>query len=255
MSRKRQAAGSEPFLLRALAMGFPPGHVVDDHAHEWDQLVHAVEGAMEVRAAGRLWVVPPGRALRVPGGAAHSITCVGRVALRSIYLPPGAAGALSESIAVVPVSPLLRELVLHAIDRAPLEAGVPRHERLAGLILDLLGDAGSLPLDLPWPEDDRAAAVARRLWAEPADPATIDELAEDAGTSARTLERRFVRETGLPLGRWRRQARLLAAVAALAEGRSVTDVAFDVGYESPSAFIAMFRRELGVTPGSIEQGE
>jgi AraC-like DNA-binding protein len=29
----------------------------------------------------------------------------------------------------------------------------------------------------------------------------------------------------------------------------VTTVAFEVGYDSPSAFIAMFRKTLGATPG------
>lgn len=34
----------------------------------------------------------------------------------------------------------------------------------------------------------------------------------------------------------------------MAAGRSVTVVALDVGYDSPSAFTAMFRRALGVSP-------
>jgi AraC-like DNA-binding protein len=42
---------------------------------------------------------------------------------------------------------------------------------------------------------------------------------------------------------------LVTAVARLAEGQAVTTVAYDLGYESPSAFIAMFRRNLGHTPG------
>jgi AraC-like DNA-binding protein len=34
----------------------------------------------------------------------------------------------------------------------------------------------------------------------------------------------------------------------LTEGRAVTSVALDLGYYSPSAFIAMFRRALGASP-------
>ncbi|RCV90275.1 helix-turn-helix domain-containing protein [Billgrantia montanilacus] len=48
---------------------------------------------------------------------------------------------------------------------------------------------------------------------------------------------------------WRQQARLLAALPMLAAGRSVTVVSQEVGYESPSAFIAAFRRSLGASPG------
>ena len=65
----------------------------------------------------------------------------------------------------------------------------------------------------------------------------------------RTLERVFLRETAMPLGRWRRRARLISALRLLAEGLDVTRVAVDVGYQASSAFIAAFRRELGTTPG------
>ena len=48
---------------------------------------------------------------------------------------------------------------------------------------------------------------------------------------------------------WQQQARLLGGLMRLAKGEPVTAVALDVGYENPSAFISMFRRTLGVTPG------
>jgi AraC-like DNA-binding protein len=41
----------------------------------------------------------------------------------------------------------------------------------------------------------------------------------------------------------------LKGLMRLAEGEAVTSVALDVGYENPSAFISMFRRTLGITPG------
>ena len=69
-----------------------------------------------------------------------------------------------------------------------------------------------------------------------------------SGVSKRTLERLFRAETGLTFGRWRQQARLLEALRLIAAGRPVTTVTLDVGYESPSAFIAMFKNALGTTP-------
>jgi AraC-like DNA-binding protein len=47
---------------------------------------------------------------------------------------------------------------------------------------------------------------------------------------------------------WRQQLRLVHALRLLAAGAKVTAVALDVGYDSPSAFIAAFRRVLGETP-------
>ncbi|MEN3165687.1 helix-turn-helix domain-containing protein [Tistrella mobilis] len=42
--------------------------------------------------------------------------------------------------------------------------------------------------------------------------------------------------------------RLLEALPRLASGETVTNVALDLGYDSPSAFTAMFRRILGASP-------
>jgi AraC-like DNA-binding protein len=72
--------------------------------------------------------------------------------------------------------------------------------------------------------------------------------------STRTLYRRFLKETGITFARWQQQARLLDAIRRLAEGASVTATALDLGYESTSAFSAMFRRSLGQTPRAFVAG-
>ncbi|WP_320042068.1 helix-turn-helix domain-containing protein [uncultured Desulfobacter sp.] len=50
---------------------------------------------------------------------------------------------------------------------------------------------------------------------------------------------------------WRQQARLIEALKLLAKGTPVKEVAFDVGYESVSAVIYMFKKSLGSTPGKF----
>ena len=70
-----------------------------------------------------------------------------------------------------------------------------------------------------------------------------------AGMAGRSFARRFAAETGLPLSAWRRRARMLLAIERLAAGAPVTDVALEAGYDSLSAFIHAFRRDLGCTPG------
>ncbi len=87
----------------------------------------------------------------------------------------------------------------------------------------------------------------------------LDAWASWAGIAARTLSRRFVTETGFTFTAWRQRARLLRSLEMLAESTPVTTVALDLGYDSVSAFIALFRRTFGVTPGeymrnATEQG-
>jgi AraC-like DNA-binding protein len=72
-------------------------------------------------------------------------------------------------------------------------------------------------------------------------------------TSARTLRRLFLAETGLSFGRWERRARLRAALPLLAAGAPVAAAARRAGYATPSAFVAAFRRTVGFPPGAYRQ--
>lgn len=244
-----EAPTGDQAILRALVVRYPDGFRIPRHAHDWHQLVHATDGSMDVLTEGKRWLVPPGRALTMPAGVHHSIACIGAVTMRTLYLPESREIERLLTPSVMGVSALLRELIVFAADSAPLSAADSVQERLAQVVHDQLAIQPLLPVELPWPTDERASHAASYVWAEPSRPSEVADVALVVGTSARTLERLFVKETGLPFGRWRRQARLLAAARLLAEGRTVSDVAFDVGYESTSAFVAMFRRELGVTPG------
>jgi AraC-like DNA-binding protein len=146
---------------------------------------------------------------------------------------------------VVNVSPLLRELILAAVEApGPLR----RRRLLAAFLLDELRAAPVAPLYLPEPEDPRLKRIAQALRAEPGDPRTLAAWSREVGASARTLSRRFLRETGLTFRQWQRQARLLAALVKLAQREPVTTIALDLGYDSPSAFIHAFRQALGTTP-------
>jgi AraC-like DNA-binding protein len=240
---------AQPFLARSLAAGYQPGAVLDRHSHDWMQLVYASEGVMSVQTDEGTWVVPPNRSVWIPASVGHSIAMSGRVSMRTIYFPPKLVKALPRRCCVVEVSALLRELILRAVAMGPLRRDVPEHRRLFDFMLDQLRVLPALPLELPMPLDPRALRLATRIRDNPGDRAPLTTLAKAAGASLRTLERLFQADTGMTLGRWRQQARLLTAVRLLATGESVTATALEVGYDSTSAFIEAFTSVLGTTPG------
>jgi AraC-like DNA-binding protein len=254
MSDSRQPPVPD-LVLRALAVGYGPGTVLERHSHRWAQLVYASEGVMRVETEDGVWVVPSHRAVWIPAGIGHAIAMSGQVSMRTLYLAPTLTAGLPERCCVVEVAPLLRELILHAVARAPLQRGDPEHERLVAFLLDQLAVLPVVPLELPMPRDPRALRVATSLRADPGAAEGLDTLARHAGASRRTLERVFRKETGIPLGRWRQQARLLHALDLLAQGQPVTSVALEVGYESPSSFIAVFTDTFGTTPGRYHRLE
>jgi AraC-like DNA-binding protein len=237
---------SEP-IVRGYAVTHPPGTVVPPQPPGWDQLVYAAAGVLTVETTSGTWVVPPRRAVWVPDGERHQIVLTSRAKVRNLYLVPGLV-ALPRACRAVDVPPLLRELIVHAVVNAPFYQDEPAGQRLIGVIGDLLVALPTAPLLLPMPNDQRARAVAERMAAEPASTVALASLAASAGASRRTIERCFVAETGMSVGVWRQRMRLLAALRLLADGFPVTDVAYGVGYATPSAFGAMFLREMGTSP-------
>ena len=147
------------------------------------------------------------------------------------------------------VGTLLRELILCGVDLPQLYALGGPEERLVLVLLDEIRAMQVAPLHLPQPRDPRLLKLATALGRDPADRRDLEQWSRAVAASPRTLARLFRRETGLTFGRWRQQLRLLRALEWLAGGRSVTDIALSLGYDSTSAFVAMFRRNLGHTPG------
>jgi AraC-like DNA-binding protein len=251
MSRIRQTPINCPRFsapVTGLTFDLPNGQVIPPHFHHEDQLVYACRGVMSVETSDGTWVVPPQRAVWIPATVPHSITMSGPVSMRTLYLRARLAGTLPRNCCVVNVSPLLKELILHACTFPALSRRVRTQARLIDVILDQLETVRSIPLQLPNPSDVRAKRVADILSADPSDPRSLDEICERTGASKRTIERLFRQETHMTLGEWRRQLRLLRSMRLLAADEKITHVALEAGYSTPSAFIAMFRRAFGTTP-------
>lgn len=237
------------YPVRGLASTYRSGHRLDVHTHPWAQLVYAVSGVMQVETPHAAWLTPPTRAIWVPANMPHEIEMRATVAMRTLYLTPVDADGRLAQCRALEVTPLLRELILHIVRLGMLRQGDAEHDRLGGLLVDLLRAAETAPLELPLPKDPRARGLAGQILANPGDEATLADLAKGSGASLRTLQRLFLAQTGLPLEPWRCRARMQQGVVALSAGASVTAAALEAGYQSPSAFIAAFKRAFGVTPG------
>ena len=97
--------------------------------------------------------------------------------------------------------------------------------------------------------DPVVGKVLRLIHDDPARPWTVAELAAEAGVSRAALARRFTELVGEPpmsfLTDWRLS---LAADLLLEPGATIGSVADHVGYGSPFALSAAFKRVRGVSP-------
>ena len=253
MSQKCQSLlvdrrGRQTAQVATLAHDFAGEQVIAEHFHPEDQLIFASRGVMTVRTKQGIWVVPPLRAVWIPAGTPHSVAIMGLVSMRTLYFAPQLVRTEAAKCFVMNVSPLLRELILHACKFPKLRKDEPVHRRIIEMIVDQLEANHSIPLQLPHPSDPRAMRIVQALLADPGKTRTLAALCADCGASKRTIERLFIAETKMTFSQWRRQLRLLHAMQLLASGEKVTGAAWDAGYRSASAFIVMFRRQLGQTP-------
>ena len=238
--------------VAAVTKSYPHGHVELRHIHTSAEFLYAEMGTMKVTTDRGVWIVPPHRAAWFPPGCPHQTETGAAVEIFTLYLQPDACPKIAPlEPCVIPVSSLLRELIRRAA-AMPMEYDESGHEgRIIALLLDEIQWTPTQIVTMPKLRDGRLGAIERALAANPGDSRTLEQWAEMAGASPRTLARLFLREAGMSFRSWREQLRTVSAVTRLAKGDSITQLAGELGYDTSGAFTAMFRRVMGVTPSQF----
>jgi AraC-like DNA-binding protein len=257
MSRSRHAgqiADSAQAPVVGVSSHWPSGSERAQHTHRRHQLMYSQKGVIHVSTPTESWILPPTRSIWISGGIPHALLVKRPVELIILWVDRDAPGAPNwTGCNVVSVSPLIRELLSVCSEQPWDYPPASRSSRLAQVLLEQLEVHEQAPLELPKLNDPRAERVAAMLRADPADRRPLTELAAAAGASDRTIERLFASEARMSFGRWRVRQRMISALEQLAHGDTVSNVAYAVGYETPSSFIAAFRASFGTTPAAYFQ--
>jgi AraC-like DNA-binding protein/quercetin dioxygenase-like cupin family protein len=219
------------------------------HEHRSGQLVIALRGAVSCDVPGALWMVPPQAGVWIPGGTPHSNRGTANALIFYLFVEPGAA-PLPDRCSTLRISPMLSEMIQYLAGLPPVyEANGPT-DRLARVLLDQLCTMPREEMSLPMPEDARLRKISTAMMRDPSDRRTQTNWASELGMSDRTLNRLCTALTGLSFGRWRRQLQMIVALRELSGGATVQQVAYELGYESPSAFNTMFKKVFGKPPAT-----
>jgi|GEM_PF-33101 len=246
--RSAEALQDVPRPVVAWAGRYNNGDEIPPHTHPRAQLLYAVEGVMRIVTPNSVWTIPSQRALWVPPNVEHHSFMMSDLEMRTLYVNPDVPIALGQECRAISVSNLLRELILGLIEE-PAEYPMPgRGEHLSALILMEINRAATHAVEIPWPQDRRLQRVCHLIMNANGADRTIEDLAQEAGASARTLIRLFPKETGLKYGQWVQQVQIAEAICRLGRGESIARISDALGYGSPSAFSAMFKRVFGVVP-------
>lgn len=213
------------------------------------QLLYSLNGLFVVHSDAGHWVVQPDTLLQLLPGIAYTIRKADQVSVRSITLSE--LPSQGSENCLYSLTPLLREL-LEALYATPAKQEGNTDSK-ALLLAELLAESGIRRDETThrcrsMPSDPRIAQICNYVYDNLDAPRTLQEWATELNNDTRTLHRLFLREFGISFVQWRQQTRLMAALEWLAEGRPIMDVALDLGYQTQSAFAAMFRRNTGLTP-------
>lgn len=218
------------------------------------RLVYSTNGLLIVHSQAGHWVVPPTAVLLLEADVVYGIRKADAILARVVEISAPLSALLFAQSRLYRLTPLLREL-LESLN----EGGGPvdsdsKTQLLADLLsgFDVLDDDVTLRC-MSTPNDPRVAHVCNELYTNLDSPKTLQEWASELKIDTRTLHRLFIQEFSMPFVQWRQQVRLMVALEWLAEGRQVMDIALDLGYQTQSAFSAMFRRNMGMTPSDWQK--
>ena len=225
----------------------------EPQVRRYGQLLGAFDGLMSLWTESGRWLVPAGHSAWIPPKHPYMVRSYEPFSGRAAYILKESCQTLPQKPCSFATSGLLREAML-CVDGSESGSCDAEQNLIAMIICQEIRKRPQTRVGIPLPNDRRLLRITTAIADNPADNRRLEEWATWTGMSTRTLVRRFVQETGLSFTEWRQQARLMRAMEWLAGGTSVTTVALDLGYNTVSAFIAMFRRAVGMTPTAYLNG-
>ena len=226
----------------------PAGASYPVHAHPWGEFVYSFSGVMEVRLETDHLTAPAHYGIWLPPGILHGGLNRYSATHCSLYLMPDLCTGMPEVPCALEMNTLTIALLEH-LRQHPLSLPVSQeNHRLLDVLRDQLRIAQRYKNFLPNTDDPLLTTILERFEKNPADNTPLVELASSSGTTIRTLNRKCQERLGMPLNEWRQRLRVVKAMHLLEMGEKVENVAFEVGYNSASSFIAMFQRQTGTTP-------
>ncbi|MFH4548974.1 helix-turn-helix transcriptional regulator [Vibrio alginolyticus] len=236
----------EPMYFRVAEI--PANSSYPNHSHPWGEFVYSYNGVMEVRIGRRSYLAPSQYGIWLPPGIEHQGFNQYEATHYSLYIEPSYANALPNKVCALQVTPLVRSALEHLKQFLPVSPYSDEQTRLIRVIYDQLKQTNSIESFLPSTDDATLSRVLDYIENHLDQDIPLKTLAAHFYVTERTLMRKSNKELGMPLTEWKQKLKVLKAMNRLEVGDSVEVIALELGYSSSSAFIAMFKRIMGVTP-------
>ena len=219
------------------------------HQHACHQLIMVKHGFVRVTTPDGYFAITQSRGIWLAKGTKHSLSILKYTQILSAFVEPLARADLPNRSQVVAIGELLQALLGSAIGIDSHYQANTREAWLVELILDELRQLTTLAdFEVPQPTLPEYEVICDKIRQRLSHQWALADIAQLLGISERTVSRQFTTQTGLSFVEWLRRLRLQHSLELLLQGQSIVDVAFAVGYDSPSAFSTAFKQRIGVSP-------
>jgi AraC-like DNA-binding protein len=216
--------------------------------HVWGEFVYSFSGLIELAVGERRYLTPPHYGLWLPPGTEHEAFTRSNTTYCVLDIAADQCGTLPIKVCTLEVSSITKAILADLVNRKRYFPRSDRDERLFQVLMDQMSIAPHQDTYLPTTEDRALKTILSELRKNPGDTRSLSDWAETVNSTEKTLSRRCRQDLGMAFGEWRQRLRLVRAFSLLREGMPVQNVASEMGYRTPSAFIAMFKRMTGSTP-------
>lgn len=242
-----------PYPLACRILHFTPHSRMKRHTSPWAELNFAIWGIMEIGIGDMTYLSPPQYAIWIPPHVEHCCQNAGEVHYACIDIPTAACEGLPDKPCTLEISPVMRAILADFERRGVSYPDTPEDRRMAQIVIDQARQARAYASYLPSATDPVLAPILAALQRRPGDKRGATHWAATAGITERTLLRHCQQRLGMSFNEWRLRLRVVSALGLLDAGQSVQSVARELGYSTPSAFIAMFQRLTGQSPDSARR--
>lgn len=240
--------GDPPKPLSFRTERFGKGTVFPRNSRPWGELHFSLAGVCEIEVDGCRYLSPPSYGIWLPPGVEHEAWAREDMLYVTTYVMAPLCDDLPRRVRTLAISPLIRSILSDFAERG---VGQPQSEedlRLALALVDQIRLARQFASYLPSSADPLLLPIISAFTTDPGIRVSLAEWGQRLGVTERTLSRRWQSAIGMTFNDWRQRLKLVRSIALLESGSSVKDVAAALGYNGPSAFIAMFRAMTGESP-------
>ncbi len=230
----------------------------DWHQHEQGQLIYAENGFVHLRVGDKQLLLPSWYAAWIPANTLHEIwSHSSQLVLRSLsfandYIPQENL----DNLVIFPATDLLKEMIRYT-SRWELASEETHQEKLfLQTLLSVLPDEMicASQIYLPNTKHSHLSKILVYIHEHLGEKISLAALASQFGYSIRNLSRLFTDQLGMPFSSYCKIARMLNALEQIEQGETrVSQVAFEVGYESVATFSNNFLEVCGIRPQQLIQ--